>query len=202
MKNFPISLALLAALGSFVPTAVAGRRAPGTHLSPPAAPATKNIVLVHGALVDGSGWQKVYEILTKDGYHVSIVQNPLTSLDDDVAMTKRVLDQQDGPTVLVGHSYGGTVITVAGTDPKVKALVYVAALQPEKGESSADLTSARPPAVPFGMKATSDYFYHLAAETFAGVVGADLPKSQTDFMAAAQVYTAGACFGTKAAAAA
>ncbi len=92
---------------------------------------TKNIVLVHGALTDGSTWRGVYDILTKDGFLVRVVQQPLTGLADDVAATKRVIDQMEGPVVLVGHSYGGTIITVAGADPKVTALVYVAALQPE-----------------------------------------------------------------------
>jgi len=88
----------------------------------------KNIVLVHGAITDGSGWRGVYDILTRDGYHVSVVQEPLTGLADDVAATKHVVDLQDGSVILVGHSYGGTIITVAGVDPKVRALVYVAAL--------------------------------------------------------------------------
>src|ERR1700737_2219563 len=101
------------------------------RISPIAAqtPVVKNIVIVHGAFADGSGWKAVYTILTKKGYHVTIVQNPLTSLDDDVEATKRILDQQDGPVVLVGHSWAGTVITQAGVDPKVVALVYVAAFQ-------------------------------------------------------------------------
>ena len=98
--------------------------------------AAKDIVIVHGALVDGSGWRAVYDILTKDGFHVAIVQEPLTGLAEDVDATKRVIDQQEGPVVLVGHSYGGSVITEAGADPKVSALVYVAALQPDKGEAS------------------------------------------------------------------
>src|SRR6478609_1130049 len=96
-------------------------------------PAAKDIVIVHGALVDGSGWRAVYDILSKDGFHVTIVQGPLTGLAEDVDATKRVIDQQTGPVVLVGHSYGGSVITEAGNDPKVSALVYVAALQPDKG---------------------------------------------------------------------
>src|SRR5215831_18131629 len=100
-----------------------------------AAPAgIKNIVLVHGAWADGSGWQGVYDILTKDGYTVSIVQNPLSSLVDDAAATKRVLARQDGPVILVGHSYGGAVITEAGNDPKVAGLVYIAAFAPDAGE--------------------------------------------------------------------
>jgi len=97
-------------------------------------PVVKNIVIVHGAFADGSGWKAVYTILTKKGYHVTIVQNPLTSLADDVEATDRILDQQDGPTVLVGHSWAGTVITQAGVNPRVVSLVYVAAFQPDKGE--------------------------------------------------------------------
>src|SRR5260370_33957935 len=104
--------------------------------------AVKNIVLVHGADTDGSGWRGVYDILKKDGYHVSVVQEPLTGLSDDVAATQRVIDQQDGPVILVGHSYGGTIITVAGADPKVRALGYVAALQLDAGETTNQLASA------------------------------------------------------------
>ena len=102
--------------------------APLPGAPPTAAPAgARNIVLVHGGFVDGSGWQGVYNILKKDGYNVSIVQNPTTSLADDVAVTKRTIAQQDGPVVLVGHSYGGVVVSEAGTDEKVKAVVYIAA---------------------------------------------------------------------------
>src|SRR5882724_1000084 len=95
----------------------------------------KNIVLVHGGFVDGAGWEGVYKILKKDGYNVTIVQNPTISLEDDVAATKRILAGQDGPTILVGHSYGGAVITEAGNDPKVAGLVYITAFAPDKGES-------------------------------------------------------------------
>ena len=102
-----------------------------------AATPIRNIVLVHGAFVDGSGWQPVYEILTHDGYHVTLVQEPLTSLKDDVIATRRILDRQDGPVVLVAHSYGGTVITEAGTHPMVGALVYIAAHAPDVGETEA-----------------------------------------------------------------
>jgi pimeloyl-ACP methyl ester carboxylesterase len=105
----------------------------------------KNIVLVHGGFVDGSGWQGVYSILKKNGYNISIVQNPTTSLADDVAVTKRTIAEQDGPVVLVGHSYGGVVATEAGTDEKVKAVVYIAAFAPDKGESVSSLI-ANPPA--------------------------------------------------------
>src|SRR5712671_587898 len=98
----------------------------------------KNILLVHGAFVDGSGWRPVYDILVRDGYNFSVVQHPLTGLDEDVAATKRVLAQQDGPCILVGHSYGGAVITEAGIDPSVAGLVYIAAHMPDTGENEAD----------------------------------------------------------------
>ena len=104
---------------------------------PPEQP-VKSVVLVHGAFADGSGWRGVYDILTARGYRVSIVQNPLTSLADDVAATDRILDRQDGPSILVGHSYGGTVITEAGINPKVAGLVYVSALAPDVGETTGD----------------------------------------------------------------
>src|SRR3954471_938175 len=108
----------------------------------------KNVVLVHGGFVDGSGWQGVYDVLTKDGYTVAIVQNPTTSLADDVAVTKRVIQAQAGPVILVGHSYGGAVITEAGNDPQVAALVYIAAFAPDQGESVATLIQDPPPGAP------------------------------------------------------
>src|ERR1700682_5403347 len=104
----------------------------------------KNIVLVHGGFVDGSGWEGVYSILKKDGYNVSVVQNPTISLRDDVAVTKRILSVLDGPAILVGHSYGGAVITEAGNDPKVAGLVYITAFAPDKGESVATLIQNPP----------------------------------------------------------
>jgi pimeloyl-ACP methyl ester carboxylesterase len=156
--------------------------------------AVKNIVLVHGALVDGSGWRGVYDILTKDGYRVSIVQEPLTGLEEDVAATKRILDQQDGPVILVGHSYGGSVITVAGADPKVKALVYVAALQPDAGETTGKLVASMP-APSNDLKTTKDGFVLLAATKFAADFAADLPKAQAQFMAVSQMPVSGAAFG-------
>jgi len=107
-----------------------------------------NIVLVHGGFVDGSGWEGVYRTLKKDGYNVSIVQNPTLSLADDVAVTKRTLASQDGPAILVGHSYGGAVITEAGNDPKVVGLVYITAFAPDKGESVATLIKDPPPGAP------------------------------------------------------
>jgi pimeloyl-ACP methyl ester carboxylesterase len=103
----------------------------------------KNIVLVDGGFVDGAGWEDVYKILKRDGYNVSVVQNPTISLDDDVAVTKRILAAQDGPAILVGHSYGGAVITEVGSDPKVAALVYITAFAPDKGESVASARGAK-----------------------------------------------------------
>lgn len=114
-------------IGNWVVFAVSSIILAGSNF---AAPAIKNVVLVHGAFVDGSGWQAAYDLLVKDGYHVTLIQEPLTSLEDDVAATRRVLDLQDGPTVLVAHSYGGTVITEAGRHAKVAALVYIAAHAP------------------------------------------------------------------------
>src|SRR5438094_175189 len=107
-----------------------------------------NIVLVHGGFVDGAGWEGVYKILKKEGYNVSVVQNPTISLQDDVRVTKGILEAQDGPAILVGHSYGGAVITEAGTHPKVAALVYITAFAPDKGESVAALIKDPPPGAP------------------------------------------------------
>jgi pimeloyl-ACP methyl ester carboxylesterase len=167
----------------------------------PSPPAAVTIVLVHGALIDGSSWRGVYNVLTRDGYHVSIVQQPLTGLDEDVAATKRVLDQQDGPVILVGHSYGGSIITVAGNDPKVKALVYVAAIQPDIGETSAEVAPPAPSASN-DLKPTKDGYVFLDPAKFAVDFGADLPKAQAEFMAHAQMPVSGAAFNAKLTAAA
>jgi pimeloyl-ACP methyl ester carboxylesterase len=164
--------------------------------SAPSPTAAVNIVLVHGALIDGSSWRGVYDVLIRDGYHVSIVQQPLTGFDEDVAATKRVLDQQDGPVILVGHSYGGSIITVAGSDPKVKALVYVAGLQPDVGETSADVAPPRPSAGK-DLKLTQDGFVFLDPEKFAADFGTELPKAQAEFMAHSQMPVAGAAFNAK-----
>ena len=117
-----------------------------TVVAPARAEPVKNIVIVHGAFADGSGWRRVADILGKDGYTVSVVQEPLTSLADDVAATTRVLDLQKGPTLLVGHSYGGVVITEAGNAPNVVGLVYIAAFIPDQGQSALDLLSQTPSA--------------------------------------------------------
>jgi pimeloyl-ACP methyl ester carboxylesterase len=160
-----------------------------------AAPAIKNVVLVHGAFVDGSGWQPVYDILTKDGYHVTLVQEPLTSLEEDVAATRRILDEQDGPTVLVAHSYGGTVITEAGTDPKVAALVFIAAHAPELGETESG-NGKKFPNRSHPLVKTSDGFLSLDPVNFPHDFAADLPTMQAEFMAHAQMPAAAKVFTT------
>jgi pimeloyl-ACP methyl ester carboxylesterase len=146
------------------------------------------IVLVHGGFVDGSGWEGVYRSLRKDGYRVSIVQNPTTSLADDVAVTKRVIAEQKGPVILVGHSYGGAVITEAGNDPSVEGLVYITAFAPDRGESVASLIKDPPPgaSVPPILPPT-DGFLALDKTQFAASFAADVPVEQAEFMANSQV---------------
>ena len=149
---------------------------------------TPTVVLVHGGFVDGSGWQGVYEHLTKDGYDVSVVQNPTISHADDVAVTKRVLDAQTEPVILVGHSYGGAVITEAGNHPKVAALVYIAGFVPDKGESVNTLIGGfptdgpQPPILP-----PQDGFLLLDREKFHASFAGDLSAEQAAFMADSQV---------------
>ena len=155
-----------------------------------------SIVLVHGALIDGSAWRGVHDLLVRDGYRVSIVQQPLTGLEDDVAATQRVLDQQTGPVVLVGHSYGGAIITVAGADPKVKALVYVAALQPDVGETASQIAPPNPSQAQ-DFIATPDGFVSLDPAKFAADFGADLPRAQAEFMAHAQMPVAVRAFDAR-----
>ena len=149
MLNKPVAAAVAAVALLSAAVAAAG------------AESVKNVVLVHGAFADGSGWQRVADILGKDGYTVTVVQEPLTSLADDVAATKRVLDLQQGPTLLVGHSYGGVVITEAGNAPNVVGLVYIAAFIPDQGESAVSLLSQTPPANK-DMRATKDDFLTLS----------------------------------------
>jgi pimeloyl-ACP methyl ester carboxylesterase len=147
----------------------------------------KNVVLVHGAFVDGTGWEAVYNILKNDGYNVAIVQNPTTSLSEDVAYTKRVIAAQGGPVILVGHSYGGVVITEAGTDPNVAGLVYVDAFAPDKGESVQSLISTLPPDAPMApLLPPQDGFVLLDKEKFAASFAADVPAEKAAFMADSQ----------------
>ena len=149
----------------------------------------RNIVLVHGAWADGSGWKGVYDILVKDGYNVVIVQEPETSFKDDVAATKRVLAQQDGPCILVAHSYGGSVITEAGTDPSVVGLVYVAAHMPDAGENEADVGKRFPSDLSksTAIKKTEDGFTYLDPAQFHEYFAADLSAEQAALMARSQV---------------
>src|SRR5712671_6756355 len=145
----------------------------------------RNIVLVHGAWADGSGWKGVYDIPVKDGFDVSIVQEPETSFQDDVAATKRVLAQQDGKCILVAHSYGGAVITEAGTDPSVAGLVYVAAHMPDAGENEADDGKRFPSDLSKSgaIKKTPDGFTYLDPAQFHEYFAADLSAEQAAFMA-------------------
>jgi pimeloyl-ACP methyl ester carboxylesterase len=147
-----------------------------------------SIVLVHGGFVDGSGWQGVYNILKKDGYKVSIVQNPTTSLADDVAVTRRAIASENGPVLLVGHSYGGVVITEAGTDPKVKGLVYITAFAPDHGESVSSLIANPPPGAPVPpILPPIDGFLFLDRAKFAASFAADVEPTTAAFMADSQV---------------
>jgi len=148
----------------------------------------KNVVLVHGGFVDGSGWQGVYKALKKSGYAVTIVQNPTFSLADDVAVTKRALANQNGPAILVGHSYGGVVITEAGNDPKVVGLVYIAAFAPDKGESVSALIKDPPPGAPVPpILPPQDGYLSLDKAEFASSFAADVSPDLAEFMADSQV---------------
>lgn len=153
-------------------------------------PPAKNIVIVHGALVATSGWRAVHDILSKDGFHVTLVEEPNTGLAEDVDATKRAIDQQTGPVVLVGHSYAGSVISEAGADPKVTALVYVSALQPEVGEASGQLLQ-KFVAPDNAMKAatnrgTQDAFLFLPPARFRASYAADVPAPEAQFLADSQ----------------
>lgn len=147
-----------------------------------------SVVLVHGGFVDGSGWEDVHRILSQDGYQVSVVQHPTVSLSDDVAATRMVIDAQDKPVVLVGHSYGGVVITEAGTNPKVKALVYIAAFAPDAGESVAALIANPPPGAPTPpILPPRDGFLFLDRSKFHAAFAADVDPDKAAFMADSQV---------------
>lgn len=156
--------------------------------APKASPMDKTVVLVHGGFVDGSGWEGVHRILVRDGYNVVVVQNPTTSLADDVAVTKRAIASAPGDVVLVGHSYGGVVISEAGSDPKVAALVYIAAFAPDKGESVSSLIANPPPgaAVPPILPPVDGYLF-LDKTKFASAFAADVAPQAARFMADSQV---------------
>jgi pimeloyl-ACP methyl ester carboxylesterase len=153
----------------------------------------KNIVLVHGAFVDGSGWKPVYDILVKKGYHVSIVQQPLTAYANDLAAIKRVIALQDGPCILVAHSYGGAIITEAGNDPKVAGLVYIAAHAPDAGETEGGNGKLYPSAYK-SLQKGADGFDYLDPLKFPADFAADLPKAQAEFMAHSQMPAADEVF--------
>jgi pimeloyl-ACP methyl ester carboxylesterase len=166
-------------------------------------PAAKDIVIVHGALVDASGWRAVYDILSKDGFHVTIVQEPLTGLAEDIEATKRAIDQQTGPVVLVGHSYAGSVITDAGADPKVSALVYVAALQPDA--SGKLLSKFAPPNDAMRAaknRATPDKYFFIPPAKFRETYAADVPAPDAQFLADSQQQLAEKALGAPVSAAA
>jgi pimeloyl-ACP methyl ester carboxylesterase len=161
------------------------------------AAAVHNIVLVHGAFVTGAGWKPVYDILVKDGYHVSVAQHPLTSVSEDVSAVNRVLAMQDGPTILVGHSYGGAIITEAGNDSHVVGLVYIAAHALDEGETEAG-NGKRFPNATKAIKKTGDGFTYLDPAFYHADFAADLPKEQAQFEANAQGLTAAGVFTTPA----
>jgi pimeloyl-ACP methyl ester carboxylesterase len=148
----------------------------------------KNVLLIHGGFVDGSGWQGVYDLLKKDGYNVSIVQNPTSSLADDVAVTKRMVAAQNGPSILVGHSYGGVVVTEAGNDPKVEGLVYIAAFAPDRGESVSSLIQNPPAGAPVPpILPPQDGFLFLERSKFHASFAADVNAETAAFMSDSQV---------------
>jgi len=178
-RTFLILLPIVAFVLGFQGTVVA-------QTSP--SPAVKNVVLVHGGFVDGSGWEGVYKILKKDGYTVAVVQNPTVSLADDVAVTRRAIASLNGPVILVGHSYGGVVITEAGTDPKVAGLVYVAAFAPDKGESVSTLIANPPPGAPQPpILPPQDGYLFLDKAKFAAAFAGDVKPDAAAFMADSQV---------------
>jgi pimeloyl-ACP methyl ester carboxylesterase len=183
-------------LATLVPVSLAG--AQGILASDAGQSPKPTVVLVHGGFVDGSGWQSVYKILKKDGYQVTIVQNSTISLADDVAVTKRVLAAQDGPVILVGHSYGGAVITEAGSDPKVAGLVYIAAFALDDGESVSSLIKDPPPGAPGPpILPPQDGFLLLDKAKFPASFAADVDPKRAAFLADSQVpWGVGALAGT------
>jgi pimeloyl-ACP methyl ester carboxylesterase len=174
--------------------ALALTTAPALHAT--AAEPVKNIVIVSGSFVDGSGWRVIHDILTQKGYKVTVAAQPHTSLDDDIAATREILDQQVGPVVLVGHSSGGAVISAAGERDKVKALVYVSALLPDVGESLAQVIGSMP-SPSSSVKPTQDGHLFVDPAQFHADVGADLPENRTNYMAISQVPATVATFNTQ-----
>jgi pimeloyl-ACP methyl ester carboxylesterase len=167
----------------------------GTAVAAPATGPVRNVVLVHGAFADGSGWKPVADLLVKDGYTVSVVQEPETSLADDVAATNRILDRQSGPVVLVGHSYGGAIITQAGNNAHVASLVYVAAMAPDEGEKPGALLASNPGAAT-SIGPVGEGYLAIDQAKFPADFAADLPLADAQFLAISQVPINGAIFGT------
>ena len=167
-----------------------------TAAAPALAEPVKNIVVVHGAFADAAGWRPVYNILTKDGYHVTLVQQPLTSFNDDVTATKRVLSGLDGPCVLVGHSYAGAIISDAGNDDHVKSLVYIAAHALDAGETMAD-NGKKYPGSPLSIVGTPDNFVYLKPADYPAQFAPDLPRAQAEFEAHAQIPLAASEFSAQ-----
>ncbi|WP_103730404.1 alpha/beta fold hydrolase [Novosphingobium sp. HII-3] len=189
MKRTITLLAAVAAMASS-PSTVSAKDA--SHI--------QNVVLVHGAAMDGSSWRKVYDILVRKHYAVSVVQLPLSGLDADIAATRAVIARQNGPVVLVGHSYGGAVITVAGEDPKVKSLVYVAAIQPDAGESVGELNARWP--LPSHVLMVDEMSLIVDPAMFKHDVADDLSADEARYLAASQRPTAVSSFSAKVPAAA
>lgn len=190
-KLIPALLAAALAAG-ISPSAQADDATPGHPRAQ-----VKNVVLVHGAFADGAGWRPVYDDLTARGYRVSIVQNPLTSLADDVKATQRVLDRQDGPAILVGHSWGGTVITEAGVHDKVAGLVYVSALAPDAGETTAQQYEGFAPTPEFVIETGSDGYGFISAAKFKAGFAHDTRDADAAFLRDSQVPINMSVFGTK-----
>ena len=186
MRNKPIAAAAAAAAAIALLSAA---------VAPARAEPVKNIVIVHGAFADGSGWRRVADILRHDGYTVSIVQEPETSLADDVAATTRILDRQSGPAVLVGHSYGGAVITEAGNNAHVASLVYVAAFAPDEGEKLGPLLGSIAPAE-HSIAPTADGYLLVDEAKFPADFAADVPAAEAQFMAISQVPINGSILDT------
>ena len=184
---------LAAALTATAFAGVAAAQQPAERI--PETQTVRNVVLVHGAFADGAGWRGVYDILTARGYRVSVVQNPMTSFEDDVASTRRILARQDGPTVLVGHSYGGAVITETGVDPQVASLVYVAAFAPDAGESLSGLLEEIPPPG-LVIDPSADGFGFVQFETFKAGFADDLSEADAAFLRDSQGPIALSIFAT------
>ncbi|WP_340120167.1 alpha/beta hydrolase [Pelagibius sp. 7325] len=192
-----ISLIRSTIVAAAVVAAVAGHAQAEPIARIPDNQAVRNVVLVHGAFADGAGWRGVYDELTARGYRVTIVQNPLTSFEDDVNATRRILARQDGPSILVGHSYGGAVITEAGIDPIVAGLVYVSALAPDVGESTGDQFADIPAPAEFVIETGPDGFGFVNMDLFKAGFAGDTADADAAFLRDSQVPINMAIFGTR-----